>query len=86
MATQSPFQIPTPLLASALLDQELFRLPHSRDDTIAEQQENSRLETGFQEIDEHVLLGGLDRGSVVGISAEEDDFALCVSRPHALLD
>lgn len=38
-----------------------------------------RLITGCRELDETLLKGGLERGSVVGISAEREDFALLVS-------
>jgi hypothetical protein len=34
--------------------------------------------TGCPEVDERVLLGGFERGSVVGISAEEEGFGLLV--------
>ncbi|KAI0013789.1 hypothetical protein F4779DRAFT_293345 [Xylariaceae sp. FL0662B] len=36
------------------------------------------LKTGCREIDESVLLGGFERGTVVGVSAEEVDFGLLV--------
>jgi len=34
---------------------------------------------GCHEIDEEVLVGGLERGCVVGISSEEEDFGVMVS-------
>ncbi len=34
----------------------------------------SRVRTGCGEIDEAVLLGGFERGSVVGVCAEDGDF------------
>lgn len=35
--------------------------------------------SGCAEVDNHVLLGGLERGSVVGVSAEKEDFGVTVS-------
>ncbi len=35
--------------------------------------------TGCPELDEYVLLGGLQRGCVVGISAEQEEMGLLVS-------
>ncbi|KAI8961795.1 hypothetical protein F5Y11DRAFT_215830 [Daldinia sp. FL1419] len=37
-----------------------------------------RVKTGCAEVDDAVLLGGLERGSVVGLSAEEVEFGLLV--------
>ena len=43
-------------------------------------------QVGCSEIDGYVLLGGLDRGCVVGISSEEeDDFGLVVSHEEDTL-
>lgn len=36
--------------------------------------------TGCAEIDNEALLGGFERGSVCGISAEEDDFGMLVRK------
>lgn len=38
-----------------------------------------RVRTGCREIDDAVLKGGFDRGSVVGVSAEDGDVGLLVS-------
>jgi len=38
------------------------------------------LRTGCAELDGALLLGGFERGCVVGVSAEEEDFAVTVSR------
>ena len=62
--------MPHPVSALALLDQELA----SRSDLEA----RGRLSTGCSDLDEYVLVGGLRRGSVVGVSAEEDEMALLV--------
>lgn len=35
--------------------------------------------TGSKELDEQVLLGGFERGCIVGVSAEEDEMGLLVS-------
>lgn len=35
--------------------------------------------TGCAEVDEYVLLGGMERGCVVGVSAEEEDLGVLVS-------
>ncbi|KAK0655885.1 hypothetical protein B0T16DRAFT_451511 [Cercophora newfieldiana] len=58
----------TPLPASALLDRELTRKQTLWD--------TGNILTGCVELDEDVLLGGLERGSVVGISAEDEDVGL----------
>ncbi|KAK3330875.1 hypothetical protein B0H66DRAFT_545095, partial [Apodospora peruviana] len=36
------------------------------------------LTTGCKDIDEHVLLGGFERGCVVGVSAEDDEMGLLI--------
>lgn len=38
-----------------------------------------RCRTGCRELDDEVLLGGFERGCVVGVSAEEEEVALLVS-------
>lgn len=44
-----------------------------------------RLRTGCGGVDDHVLLGGLERGCVVGLSAEEEDgFGVPVCIPFFL--
>jgi hypothetical protein len=63
--------IPPPLPASQLLDSEI-----ARRETLASK---GRIQTGCHGIDEHVLLGGFDRGSVVGVSVEEEGVGLAVS-------
>ena len=61
-----------PLPASLLLDQELARRGcHSA--------ANGNLMTGCSELDHYLLLGGFERGSVVGMSAEEEEMGLLVS-------
>jgi hypothetical protein len=43
--------------------------------------ENQRLgscRSGCAEVDEYVLVGGLERGSVVGVSAEREEFGFTV--------
>lgn len=60
-----------PILASTLLSGLLRRRCH-----VPEQRNGSgkggvgRIKTGNSEIDEYVLLGGVERGIVLGISAE----------------
>lgn len=61
-----------PLPASALLEQEL-----ARKDRLCSR---GNLLTGCRELDEYVLLGGFERGCVVGVSAEEEDLGMLVSR------
>jgi len=39
--------------------------------------------TGCQEIDDEVLLGGFERGCVVGISCQEDEIGLVVGEPSS---
>lgn len=66
-----------PLPASLLLDQELARRKRLAT--------KGNLLTGCRELDEYVLLGGFERGSVVGVSAEEEEMGLLVSAstsPH----
>lgn len=58
----------TPQPATLLLDSEI-----ARRETLAAR---GRIQTGCHELDEHVLLGGFDRGSVVGVSAEEEEGGL----------
>ncbi|KAL2161381.1 hypothetical protein VTH06DRAFT_8604 [Thermothelomyces fergusii] len=61
-AAAAPVEPPLP--ASLLLDREIAR----REGLAA----RGNLATGCRELDEYVLLGGLERGSVVGVSAEDD--------------
>jgi len=67
-AHAAPFESPLP--ASVLLNQQLARQEELR--------RRGSILTGCSELDQYVLLGGLDRGSVVGISAEDDDVGLRV--------
>jgi len=60
-----------PVSASALFDDELRRKHQGK--------RQGHVLTGCSEIDDHVLLGGLERGSVVGISSEDEDMGLLVS-------
>ncbi|KAK0633200.1 hypothetical protein B0T14DRAFT_575048 [Immersiella caudata] len=57
-----------PLPASVLLDRELSHKSSLR--------RKGNILTGCPELDEYVLLGGFERGSVVGISSEDEEFAL----------
>ncbi|KAH6628440.1 hypothetical protein F5144DRAFT_654848 [Chaetomium tenue] len=61
--TQLPQPQPQP--ATLLLDDEI-----ARREGLAT---HGRIQTGCYTLDEHVLLGGLDRGSVVGVSVEEEE-------------
>lgn len=69
-ASSSPFPIEPPLPASLLLDQEL-----ARKEALAAK---GNILTGCGELDDYVLLGGFGRGSVVGVSAEEEGVGLLV--------
>lgn len=60
-----------PLPASLLLDQEVARKETLR--------RKGNVTTGCSELDDYVLLGGFERGSVVGVSAEEEELGLSVS-------
>ncbi|KAK4137058.1 hypothetical protein BT67DRAFT_440059, partial [Trichocladium antarcticum] len=57
-----------PLPASVLLEQEL-----ARKNLLCKK---GNIRTGCKELDEYVLLGGLERGSVVGVSAEEEEMGM----------
>ncbi|KAK4453439.1 hypothetical protein QBC34DRAFT_477319 [Podospora aff. communis PSN243] len=82
---QSPTVIELPLPASVLLDRELFHKATLR--------RRGNITSGCPELDDYTLLGGFERGFVVGISSEDEDFALriglqtvanlLVSRPEA---
>jgi len=63
--------VPIPLSASALVDQELDRRRRLR--------RRGNILTGCRDVDEYVLLGGFERGAVVGMSVEEDEVGLLVS-------
>ncbi|KAK0729883.1 hypothetical protein B0H67DRAFT_476525 [Lasiosphaeris hirsuta] len=68
-ANQEPPRLAlNPLPASTLLDQELDRK--------SELKRRGNILTGCGEIDDYVLLGGFERGCVVGVSAEEDDIGM----------
>jgi hypothetical protein len=68
-----------PISGAVLLDQELLRYEVS--------QSRGSIFTGCEELDHHVLLGGLERGWVVGLSAEEETFGLLVrSNPPAAVE
>jgi hypothetical protein len=60
-----------PLPASLLVDRELDR----REKLLRK----GNLMTGCRELDDYVLLGGFERGCVVGVSAEEEEMGLVVS-------
>ncbi|KAK4102235.1 hypothetical protein N658DRAFT_469797 [Parathielavia hyrcaniae] len=67
-ASHCPVQQPLP--ASLLVDLELDR----REKLLRK----GNLLTGCGELDDYVLLGGLERGSVVGVSAEEEELGLLI--------
>lgn len=54
----------------------LYELESARRETL---RRRGRVRTGCAEVDDAVLLGGLERGSVVGVSAEDIEFGLLVS-------
>ncbi|KAK0628584.1 hypothetical protein B0T17DRAFT_614480 [Bombardia bombarda] len=60
----------SPVSASTLLDQEIQRK--------AALQRRGNLLTGCTELDKYVMLGGFDRGTVVGVSAEKDEIGLLI--------
>lgn len=66
----SHFQL-EPVSGATLFEQETRRR-----DALARR---GRCVTGCRELDEQVLLGGFERGCVVGVSAEEEDVGLLVS-------
>jgi hypothetical protein len=63
--------IEPPLPASLLLDQDL-----ARKEALAGK---GNLLTGCGELDDYVLLGGFERGAVVGVSVEEEEVGMLVS-------
>ncbi|KAM7221650.1 hypothetical protein V8F06_003041 [Rhypophila decipiens] len=63
--------IPVPVPASVLVDGELARRARLKPGT-------GNILTGCREIDEYVLLGGFERGSVVGVSSEDDEVGLLI--------
>ncbi|KAK3363423.1 hypothetical protein B0T25DRAFT_492144 [Lasiosphaeria hispida] len=66
----APRFVLNPLPASTLLDQEFDRR--------SELKRRGNILTGCAEIDDYVLLGGFERGCVVGVSAEEDDMGMLI--------
>ncbi|KAF5138139.1 hypothetical protein E5D57_001920 [Metarhizium anisopliae] len=64
-----PFPL-APVAASILAERETERRNHLR--------QLGYFKTACSEIDDYVLLGGLERGHVVGLSAEEESFAVAV--------
>ena len=66
----SHFQL-EPVSGATLFDQETRRR-----DALARR---GRCLTGCRELDDQALLGGFERGCVVGVSAEEEDVGLLVS-------
>lgn len=64
-----------PVSGAVLLDQELLH----REACSA----RGNILTGCGDLDGHVLVGGLARGRVVGVSAEEESFGLLVRSPLA---
>ncbi len=68
-----------PLSAALLLDHAL-----ARRECLSQK---GNLMTGCADLDEHVLLGGFQRGSVVGVSAEGEEMGLLVRLiPSPLLE
>lgn len=67
--TSSHFQI-EPISGATLFEQEARRR-----DALARR---GRCLTGCRELDDHVLLGGFERGCVVGISADDEDVGLLI--------
>lgn len=65
-----------PISGAVLLDQELLH----REECEAK----GNVLTGCYELDAYVLLGGLPRGGVVGLSAEEETFGLLVRHQRGL--
>ncbi|KAF3054902.1 hypothetical protein GL218_07519 [Daldinia childiae] len=53
----------------------LYKLESARRETL---RRRGRVRTGCAEVDDAVLLGGLERGTVVGVSAEDIEFGLLV--------
>lgn len=72
----SHFQL-EPVSGATLFEQETRRR-----DALARR---GRCLTGCSELDDQVLLGGFERGCVVGVSAEEEDVGLLVSPFHGYL-
>lgn len=74
MASPSSPSSPTPIPATVIAELEARR----RD-------ANLRLGlcgSGCSEVDEYVLLGGLERGCVVGVSCEDEGFGVTVCFSH----
>ncbi|KAK0666316.1 hypothetical protein QBC41DRAFT_281105 [Cercophora samala] len=69
--TTTQLNIPPPQTALSLLPQSITRHHH--------QQSRRKFPTGCAAFDEHVLLGGLNGGSVVGISSEDDEFSFTLA-------
>lgn len=67
-----PFPL-APVAASILAERETERRNHLR--------QLGYFKTACSEIDDYVLLGGLERGHVVGLSAEEESFGVAVCFP-----
>jgi hypothetical protein len=72
---QSPTVFEPPLPASVLLDRELSHKTTLR--------RKGNITSGCPELDDYTLLSGFERGSVVGISSEDEDFALRVVPPFS---
>lgn len=71
LSDPSPQSLLEPLPASELLKQEIFRKESLH--------KKGNPKTGCTELDEYVLRGGFERGSVVGLSAEDDEAGMLVS-------
>ncbi|KAI0101274.1 hypothetical protein F4814DRAFT_432854 [Daldinia grandis] len=68
--TSSHFPLLEPISGATL-----YELESARRETL---RRRGRIRTGCVEVDDAVLLGGLERGSVVGVSAEDIEFGLLV--------
>ncbi|KHN98879.1 uncharacterized protein MAM_03341 [Metarhizium album ARSEF 1941] len=66
---RDPFPL-APVPASILAEREAERRNHAR--------RRGYFKTACPEIDDHVLLGGLETGHVVGLSAEEESFGVAL--------
>jgi hypothetical protein len=62
-----------PISASILAEREAERRNSLR---------KGYIRTRCAEIDDYMLRGGLERGQVVGLSAEDEDFGVVVSHSH----
>jgi hypothetical protein len=69
--SSSPPFIPEPIPATILAEAETRRRDANR--------EMGACRSGCSEVDDYVLLGGFERGSVVGVSCEDEAVGVTVS-------